>query len=178
VSDDHGASGAEKSGGGRAASLAAFIDDLASEDPGLAAALAADRGHEALCEAARADLRRLRKLMELPQTEVARRLGATQPAVSAFENASGDVGLVALARYASALGLRPTIQFLPSADVQSDPERLRLVVDALTRLYERHVAEAEEGRGGPGGAVAMQAALAQITAAFFTRYALLQPAAE
>ena len=95
------------------AGLKALHQRLAKENPAFADASAQEMRIDAFCAAVRQMLQNNRKEQSLQQEEIAERMDLTQSAVSKIENGHGDIGLRTLHRYASALGLRPVLSFVP-----------------------------------------------------------------
>lgn len=119
---------------GRKLSLSEYRARLSASHPEFAAGLREEEAHLAQCGRVRDDLRQLRELLEVSQAELAERLGATQSAVSRLENGGGDIGLLTICRYAAALGLRPTVSFVPNAASYADAPTLARVNRAVERL--------------------------------------------
>lgn len=70
---------------------------------------------EEFCQAVRAELKKHRLRLKMEQKELAERMDISQSAVSKIETGDGDMGLKNVSRYATALGLKPVILFVPNA---------------------------------------------------------------
>lgn len=92
----------------------ALRDRLSSKSEAFSNAV---RETEAFCQVVRQELRARRKALGVEQKDIAERMDISQPAVSKIENGEGDIGLKSIARYASAIGLKPVILFIPTAQV-------------------------------------------------------------
>lgn len=92
------------------------------------------RRAKAFVASVREDLASLRRHKKLRQSDLAQRLGVSQPVISRIESDKGsDPGLETLFRYAEACGMKPVVMFVPSSGDVLD--------DAMTRAV--HLAGAE-----------------------------------
>lgn len=102
------------------AGLRAIRDRLEREVPGFAEASAVEREAEAFCRQIRQELRDNRKNLQVGQASLGETMELTQSAVSKIETADGDIGLKTVYRYLAALGLRPVMLVVPSAEAILD----------------------------------------------------------
>jgi transcriptional regulator with XRE-family HTH domain len=72
----------------------------------------------------------VRELQELTQSELARRTGISQSAISAFESGSQEIGLKRVKVLADALGVHPAVIAFPDYEA---PPRPRSGTDPSTR---------------------------------------------
>ena len=97
--------------------LASLKEALFAEHPGVKAQ--SDQRHEArtFVASVRREIADLRKRQDLKQSDMAERLGVSQPVISRIESdRNADLGLETLYRYARACGLKPVVTFVPSAE--------------------------------------------------------------
>jgi transcriptional regulator with XRE-family HTH domain len=97
-------------------SLATLRSRLSEESPEFAAAAQVESGAEALCQQIRLQLKSHRVALGLQQSELAERIEFSQSAISKIESGHGDIPLKTLYRVADALGLRPVVMFVPTAE--------------------------------------------------------------
>ena len=107
----------------KALSLDQFKRKVADQAPGFDQALEKESAHLAFCKETRDSLRQLRDDLSISQKDLAAKMQMSQPGVSKIENGEGDLGLMTLSRYAEALGLRPTLSFVPIAAGETDIRR-------------------------------------------------------
>lgn len=93
--------------------LKRFTDQLSEQSPAFAEAMSLEAWTDELSRRVREELRQKRDRSELSQTEVAKRMGVDQSAISKLENGNGDIGLKTLMRFAIALNYVPLIVFAP-----------------------------------------------------------------
>lgn len=78
-----------------------------------------------------------RELQELTQSELARRTGIAQSAISAFESGAQEIGLKRVRVLAEALGVHPAVIAFPDYEVPSSgkrrAERASIPVESATR---------------------------------------------
>jgi len=91
-------------------------ETLRKSSPAFEVAEASVEDSEAFCASVKADLRERRKRMRLDQTQIGAKLNLSQSAISKIESQRGDLGLETLYQYAEALGLRPAVVFIPTAE--------------------------------------------------------------
>lgn len=115
-------------------SLDAFEAELARDIPGMRRALEEEHERLAICQDTRDTLKSLRKSLGSTQADIAHALDMTQPAVSKLEAGDNDMGLMTLCRYAGALGLRPTISFVPTRTSYRYGDDQTAVIEALENL--------------------------------------------
>ena len=99
-----------------------LVDEISSENDDFAKAIEKEKTFYDYCSSVRGELVKLRKAAKLNQDDLAERLGMSQSAISRMERGIGDIGLATIARYASALGLRPVVAFGP---VESNNHRIQ-----------------------------------------------------
>lgn len=99
-----------------------LVEEISSENDEFSRAIEKDKAFYEFCSSVRAELVKLRRAAKLNQDDVAERLGMSQSAISRMERGIGDVGLATVARYASALGLRPVVAFGP---LESNSHRVK-----------------------------------------------------
>jgi transcriptional regulator with XRE-family HTH domain len=109
----------------KALSLEQFKRKVADQAPGFDQALEKESAHLAFCKETRESLRQFRDDLSISQKDLAAKMQMSQPGVSKIENGEGDLGLMTLSRYAEALGLRPSISFVPIAAGETDIRRDR-----------------------------------------------------
>lgn len=107
----------------KALSLDEFKRKVADQAPGFDQALEKESAHLAFCKETRESLRQFRDDLSISQKDLAAKMQMSQPGVSKIENGEGDLGLMTLSRYAEALGLRPTLSFVPIAAGETDIRR-------------------------------------------------------
>lgn len=78
-----------------------------------------------------------RELQELTQSELARRTGIAQSAISAFESGAQEIGLKRVRVLAEALGVHPAVIAFPDYEIASSGTRLAerafIPVESATR---------------------------------------------
>ena len=97
--------------------LASLKEALFAEHPEVKAQ--SDQRQEArtFVASVRKEIADLRKRQDLKQSDMAERLGVSQPVISRIESdRNADLGLETLHRYAAACGLKPVVTFVPSAE--------------------------------------------------------------
>ena len=75
----------------------------------------------------------LRELQELTQSELSRRTGIAQSAISAFESGSEELGLKRIKVLAEALGVHPAVIAFPEYPQAKPPGKLHASVAQLRR---------------------------------------------
>lgn len=88
-------------------------------------------------------LQSLRELQELSQSELARRTGIAQSAISAFESGSQEMGLKRVKVLAEALGVHPAVIAFPDYEAPAGPVRSKRetrVVAAKAAMPRRRTA--------------------------------------
>jgi DNA-binding XRE family transcriptional regulator len=93
------------------AGLRSMRERLRKDNPPFAKASDLEAQANALCALVRKMLCELRSSRDVKQAELAGRMGLTQSAISKIETGHGDVSLRTVYRYASALGMRPVLEF-------------------------------------------------------------------
>jgi transcriptional regulator with XRE-family HTH domain len=91
-------------------------ETLRKSAPGFDTAEASVQDAEAFSASVKAELRRRRKEIKLGQTQIGAMLDLGQSAISKIEKGRGDLGLETLYQYAEALGLRPAVVFVQTAE--------------------------------------------------------------
>ena len=125
-------------------SLDQYERKLAEKVPGFREAMQIERQFQELCKQVRDDLRQLRESLDITQREVAATLQMSQSGVSRFEKGEGDIGLVTVCKHAAALGLQPTVTFVPTASSYGAPKFLPMLLRAIERTQSLSATKAME----------------------------------
>ena len=96
--------------------LRALRQKLRDEVPGYDDAVVLEHAADAFCQSVRRTMKALRKQAHVDQNELGKRMNLSQSAVSKIEIGQGDIGLKSIFRFGQALGMRPVVVWVPSAE--------------------------------------------------------------
>lgn len=130
----------------RKLNLAQYVEKVGAEVPEFVEALREEEAYAAFCKKVRGDLKQLREDLGIRQSDVAKEMQMSQPGVSKIEKGEGDIGLMTLCRYAGALGMQPTISFMPTASTYLEHDTLKATLRAMERLSDSRAARADKGK--------------------------------
>jgi transcriptional regulator with XRE-family HTH domain len=120
--------------GKKTITLAEYKEKLSGEYPEFAAAMREEESGLAKCRKVREELKQIRESVGMKQRDVADVLQMSQSVVSRIEQGQGDIGLMTVWRYASALGVEPVISFVPKASAYEGAGEAAGVQNALQAL--------------------------------------------